>query len=229
MENDFKKKKIDKCIELALEEMLMSEETDKDEAEGEQPEFSPEFNLKMEQLIKQCKKNHYHKSRTRILKPAAVFIAIMLIANLSIMNVSAIRIPVRNFILEIRDKYFILDTRNNVSDINAIENETFRAAIPSYTIDGYSITNIMEDANLCIEYKNDNGGWYNFKIFAGAPSNAIDGVSSTKKAITVNDYNGMLIIKEAEINAFLEYKNFQIELTGNIPEDDVMNILKSID
>lgn len=227
MEDDFKKKKIDAYIELALEEILLSEEQETEDEEAH--EFSPKFERKMRRLIRKNKRIHYFKSRKPIVRAASIIIVCLIGINLSIITSSALRIPVRNFMLEIKDKYFVLDTRTNNRDVDAIRNESFKALIPSYMIEGYGISEIIEDANLCIIYENGEGGWYDFKIFTGAPSNAIDGATSIRKIITVKGYTGVLVMGEDKSNAFLEYKDLQIELIGNISEDEIMNILKSID
>ena len=101
--------------------------------------FSKEFEKKAYAINKRRKSLFYRATKTVPRKIAVILIAAVITVSL-MMSVSAIRIPVLNFITNIYDTYISIYFVENEEDLN-IPTNIEHVYLPTYIVDGYTQIN----------------------------------------------------------------------------------------
>lgn len=145
----------DAMLKVACEEVMESKIKEWDEDDGEEHEFSPEFERKMKKLMQsQTRKANAVKAKKALSRAAIVILAIMAAGFTVTMSAEALRVQFFNTITDFAEEYIGFSFRSQTEQ----PVDTGGVIYPSYVPEGFQIddTQIMPDA-VTIVYRNDDG------------------------------------------------------------------------
>ncbi len=122
--------------------------------EAEKTQIPESFDKKIQQLIKQRRKPYFYLINTVAKRVACVIVALLIAATCTVLSVDALREGVKNFFVEIYEKF---STACFSTDTDAPDNiEVYYT--PSFIPDGYEVSEVRRDNNAYrVMYKNDDG------------------------------------------------------------------------
>lgn len=234
MADELRKKKSDYLLELALEEQL---EHDADmvkyqaDHKSENPHiFSAQHHKRMKKIFKRAdrveKKSQHHRRHMRMAAGVALFVCI---SAVTITQVEAFRLPVMRYFYDIKEKSTMFGV---IKDAEQISNKSFEVYEPNYVPDGFTVlevTKYEEDQDFIIQYLNEEKQQeYRFYFFNDLESVAIDTEGGTIEELKINGNQTYLIQKKERIRILMYKNNVQCILIGNIPRDEAIKVMESI-
>lgn len=190
-----------------------------------QHEFSPEFERKIEKLIRKEKKFLWHFVNTaskRVAVIAAVFVMLLTTAC----SVEAIREPIVRFLIEVYESFTEYTFEGDKSD--TITKEYQMSTVP----EGFTQTDYFkEDAVIITTYENSDGDMIRFSQSITTDTNLfIDNESSVTKIIDVSGREVHLYIQDGLTSAiWLEDTYlFKVFCHGDFSEQSVIDIIETI-
>jgi len=117
--------------------------------------FSQDFENKMEKLIKQQRKLENRKKYIQIRKRVAVIIIVLFVSiSFVVANVEALKTPIINFIIEVKDKFTKINIKDEDKDQSSIIiPDDKNILLPTYMSVKYEITDfITSDKGYIIIY-----------------------------------------------------------------------------
>ena len=138
--------------------------------------FSPEFEEKMERLIKRRRKPFYYLFNTAAKRVACIIAALIIAMVSTVLSVDALRNGVKNFFVEVYEKFSTVLFEKDSSSPDTIE--VYYS--PSYIPDGYQLSEITKEASLGrIKFIDENGKeiiyTQSFVFSSGTDTNTEDG------------------------------------------------------
>lgn len=232
MGEDFRKKKSDYLLELALEEQLEHDaelEKYKSDDETTNPHiFSDEHNKRMEKIFKQADKAENKPKRLRRYRQmAAGFALILCISAYSATQVEAFRIPIMRFFTEVKEKSTLFGTNK---DEDTALTEHFAEFEPQYVPDGFEVQHIEEDkGGFVINYVNaEKKLSYRFYFYEYIGSSDVDTEDGITKGVEING-NQAHIVQEGEKIRVIMNKDFhRFSLIGDLSYENAVRIMESI-
>lgn len=230
MNEDFKKKKSEYLLELALEEQLENDPeilNFKSEDELETPHvFSKEHEKKMKEIFRAASRAERKAKNRKYFQRMAAGVAIMLcLSGFTVMNVEAFRVPVVEFLLDISEKYSVLQEKNNAKMVT----KNYQDFEPTYVPSEFYVDTVEEDnSSFFIYYISDNKQWYRLTFYKETISTSIDTENADVQEINI-DGNKAIYVKKDGVNHIVMYKKgTQYQLSGTISFEEICIILKSI-
>lgn len=232
MSKDFKNKKSDYLLELALEEQL-EQDVDmkkyKSDAEMDNPHvFSEEHNKRMQKLFKMAEKEEQRPKRfSRYRQMAAGFAAILCLSIFSVTQVEAFRLPVVRFFMDIKEKSTLFGASEE--DLIGLT-ENYKEHEPQYVPDGFSVLKVEEGkGTFCIKYLNDQKNQtYMYYFFDSMENTAVDTEDVDTVELEINGNRAYVVQKEQEIRILMDKNDNRLYLDGTIPYEEAVKIMESV-
>lgn len=230
MNEDFKKKKSAYLLELALEEQLENDPEIlkfKSEDELETPHvFSKEHEKKMKEIFRAASRAERRTKNRKYFQRMAAGIAVMLcLSGFTVMNVEAFRVPVVEFLLDISEKYTLLQPDTNSQTLT----KNFQIYEPTYVPVGFQVVELSEiEDRFSIDYSTEEQLWYTLIFCYNSRPLSIDTENTSLETYTINGNKAVIIEKNGILNIIMYSGNSYYELMGNISYDEANKILKSI-
>lgn len=157
-------------------------------------EFSPEFERKMEKLIRARKRPYYKYINTVGKRVAAIIIAVVIFFSTA-MTVEAIRVPVINCLVKVYDtfnKYVFGIDATGSNALDCLEKTYYLKEVP----EGFQLMQEMvsEEQNLHV-WANEEGNILQFRQQTLVNSIVIDNENVTRKTITIRGQEAFLTTK----------------------------------
>ena len=187
--------------------------------------FSPEFEEKMERLIKRRKKPFYYIFNTAAKRVACIIAALIIAMVSTVLSVDALRNGVKNFFVEAYEKFSTVFFDKDSSSPDTLE--VYYS--PSYIPDGYEQCRIKREAWLySLEYSNEQD-----KIIFQQHRIRSDGETiDTEDAVTEEIGNGIYVFKpQVKIKTFMwsdgNYQ-FLIRAYDDISKEELLKMADSL-
>lgn len=214
------------------EEELLTEE--KLRAQGEEHQFSPEFERKMEKLIKKMRRKERRKShQKRFHHVAAVFVAVILAGSVMVTKVEAIRAPIMNIIITMGER--CAEIRLQEQAEKQAVSEKYDDHLPQYIVPGFCIETVREEADqISVRYmaEDESGSFYSL-TFASVPGSAsYDTEDAVVTEIAIQGYPAVLIEKTKNEEAYTQVVWFpdggEYHISGYITAEEAVQVLESV-
>ncbi len=232
MSKNFRKKKSDYLLELALEEQLKHDtEMEKykicDEVENPHL-FSPEHNKRMQEIFKMAEKAEKKNKRLRRFhQVAAGFVLLFCISAFSITQVEAFRLPIIRFFMEIKEKSTLFGASE---EKNSGLTENYKEYEPHYVPNGFAVLEVHEEkGTFTIKYLNDQKQQgYKYYFFESMKNTAIDTEDGDTVEIKINGNTAYVVQKGEEVRILMNKDDKRFYLAGTIPYEEAIKVMKSI-
>lgn len=177
------------------------------------------------------KRQHAHF----LFKRASVILAaIIIIFSIMLGTVSAFRIQVCNFVLGITDKYTSLQLQD--ADKHSSGNQMIvdwkNTYAPTYMPDGYEADDILNtDTMKSITYKSKENNNLDIVYTEYDSSSTIEldtEAADVVKTVSINDNKGTLIVKDTMVTVGWTVDNKMFTVMGQVDENLIMQIAKSV-
>lgn len=226
---DFDYSILKKAFELYAEERYYSEEAL--EAER-QVTFSPEFEARMQKLIRRQKNPYYLVFNTVGKRVAAVTITILVALTVTTFSVKAFREPFVRFITEMFEKFtsivFVKDEEDTPRDTLA----TFEKQEPQYIPEGYAVDSVMETSiSYEVRYTKDGFDPIRYKQEQNLNTEAnVDTQNTDYTKVDIGKYEGVLYTNKDTINLYFCDKKcrYLLIVPTSLGENEVVRIAESI-
>lgn len=190
-----------------------------------QHEFSPEFERKIEKLIRKEKKFLWHFVNTAS-KRVAVIAAVFVMLFTTACSVEAIREPIVRFLIEVYESFTEYTFEGDKSD--TITKEYQISKVP----EGFTQTEYLKaDTGITTTYKNTYSDIIRFSQTITDDTNLfIDGENGNEKVLEISGREIHLYVRESFIHAMWIEDGYLLEIVchGDFTEQDVKNLIESI-
>ncbi len=227
MDKQLKDKIFDEMLKSALEKDLEQEAQNLPAEEELEPvQFSPEFEQKMKRLFQQQKKDKKQQG-FRASKVAIAVAGILVFTTIAAMQVDAFRIPAKNLVIQVTEKYTAFDFKEQTSGTTTIPDD-FKALFPTYSPGGFTMTEMEEGKiHLYVHYEKENE-FYLLTIYKKLQDVSLDTEEAKVTEMMIHDNKAWLIEKKGKIHIFMVKGTVQYFLLGNIDKDMGIKIMESI-
>ncbi len=194
------------------------------DAEYDEFEFSKEHQKKMNALFrnerKKCKKNTDEKSMRKMLAVAAVLIVIL---SISVMSVSAWRVKILNFVLNISQTNSDIDFDGKGNNSYNSDGINFK-----YIPEGFVLTQKDGSAGLYLKFENDTY-YFDFEMGDVTENISIDTESANIEKISINAQEA--IYSENDNHNILVWhdEKFTYRMIGNLDRSSMLKIAENIE
>lgn len=194
------------------------------DAEYDEFEFSKEHQKKMNALFrnerKKYKKNTDEKSMRKMLAVAAVLIVIL---SISVMSVSAWRVKILNFVLNISQTNSDIDFDGKGSNSYNSDGINFK-----YIPEGFVLTQKDGSAGLYLKFENDTY-YFDFEMGDVTENISIDTESANIEKISINAQEA--IYSENDNHNILVWhdEKFTYRMIGNLDRSSMLKIAENIE
>ncbi len=225
---DFDYSILKKAFELYAEERYYSEEAL--EAER-QVTFSPEFEARMQKLIRRQKNPYYLVFNTVGKRVAAVTITILVALTVTTFSVKAFREPFVRFITEMFEKFtsivFVKDEEDTPQSTFIFEKKE-----PQYIPEGYVLGSTTQ-TSVYYEAEYTREGYEPIRYWQQRNGNTemnIDTESIDYRKVYVGENEGMLYMNKDAMNLVFcnEQYRFLLVAPTTLAEDEIIHMAKSI-
>lgn len=230
MNDDLRKKKSDYLLELALEEQLEIDEEMNAYGTGSITpyEFSDEHISKIEEILRIAEnKEKRFKRRRKQLQVAVCLVLALSVSAFTVNQVEAFRLPFMRFFSEIKDKStkFGIQGENN---FNLTKN--YQQFEPQYIPDGFCVDQVEEgNGTFSIKYMNEQKKQiYTIWFFNENLTREIDTEEAGIVETEINGNETYIIEKKNEVRVWMNIKEQQYFLRGEISIDDAKKVMGSI-
>lgn len=190
-----------------------------------QHEFSPEFEWKIEKLIRKEKKLLWHFVNTaskRVAVIAAVFVMLLTTAC----SVEAIREPIVRFLIEVYESFTEYTFEGQKSD--TITKEYLMSTVP----EGFTQTDYFkDDAGITTTYENEHGDMIRFsQTITNETDLSIDGEYAKTEIVDVSGREVHLYLRDGISVAFWIEDTYLLKIVchGDFSEQSIINIIETI-
>lgn len=154
----------DAMLKVACEEVMDSKIKEWDEDDGEEHEFSPEFERKMKKLMQsQTRKANAVKAKRALSRAAIIILAIMAAGFTVTMSAEALRVQFFNTITDFAEEYIGFSFRSQTEQ----PVDTGGVIYPSYVPEGFQIDDVHISTNIStVTYINGIGEHILFKQYS---------------------------------------------------------------
>lgn len=232
MDEEFRKKKSEYLLKLALEEQLqqdadMEKYKSRDEIEAP-PIFSEGHNKRMKKIFKMAYKVENKSKRLRAYhRMAAGFLVILCISVYSVTQVEAFRLPIIRFFMDVKEKSTLFGTRKSEESVLTEQHSEYE---PKYVPYGFDVQHVEEDEDsFCITYANiQKKQGYRFYFFEDMRNCDVDTEEGFTKSIQINGNQAYIVQKKEEIRVLMNKEIHRFYLAGNIPYEEAIKIMESV-
>jgi len=221
-------KLFDGMLKTALEESMISEmETlPKREELDEMYPRSEIFDKRVMKIINSEEKVYKRKRKIEtIYKFAAVFMALIIVASITVYSVEAWRIRFMNFIIDIRQDHTVIDFNEELTGDAFRMDELYLGYVP----DGFRLEeSAVMGEQLFILFANDD---LHFMIIMNdiTASLAIDTEDAKVRRLDINEFQAFFSTND-NVNILVWHDNaYSYTITGNIDEETIIRIAKNME
>jgi len=207
---------------------VQKEEWERIEAIAVPATFSPEFERKMEKLIRAQRKPYYPLINTNFKKVVFSFAIVTILLITTVFSVSALREPVVRFIVETYEKFSQVFFHHLEEEFPATL-ETYYA--PTWLPMGYlEKTDQLVDVIIICErtYENENEDEIKFRQYTITTSLGIDTENVQAKSCSVSGKEGFFYSNKGIQNLSWSDGQYGFLLFGPVSEADLVRIAESI-
>jgi len=194
--------------------------------DGESHEFSQKHKDDMQSIFRlERKMRIYSRAKTYAKRVAVIFIAIIALSTITIASVSAWRIKVINFILEMtqQDTHITIDQDGLKSNIYKHNEITF-----NYVPEGFMLEKSKSQNNYIYYEFTKEHEFFDFHTMDINSSLSIDTENANVKRIVINE-NEALYSENNNISILVWHdEELMYVLTGNISENELVKIAENI-
>lgn len=192
-------------------------------------QFSPEFERKMEKLIRKARRKEWREKHRKGIRQLAAMVAVVFLAGgILVTQVDAIRVPVMSVVVTIGERFSEIVVKDSAQ--RNIPSNEFYSRLPTYMPDGFWVESVDEDKNSCTVFYSDNSeSYYSIDYYTSAADTAID----TENAIVLEqEIRGQpaIIAEKNGSTIIVWYPNgHEYILSGTISLEEMIRILESIE
>lgn len=215
----------DNNLKLALTE-LMYKEADELMVEYELYDFSPEFEKKMEKLIKRRRKPYFRMINTVGKRAACIAACAFIVSSASLMSVDAVREAVLGFIMNIFEDHSDISLTNDGKHPDTIQ-DVYEI---TYDISDYSIVfTDYNDRNRSTVYsKNDKEVVFE-QYIQDSFNLRINTEGATISHIDINGYDTIYYYDNSQNHNFIwDNGQYIFYLSSNLSKEETISIVKSV-
>lgn len=175
------------------------------------------------------KDKHGNLFKNTIRKVAIIFLVLAISMTLLTVSVDAFRVRVFNLIIEANEKYLSIKAEEDVRDKNDSYDDIKGYYAPSYIPEGFVLDSVENFGGsttmIFINIKNQR------ILFDQSPigtSFQIDSEDAIIDEITINDVQGIAIIKEESNKIFWSNKDFNFYISSAIEPSEMIKVAESL-
>lgn len=191
-----------------------------------QHEFSPEFERKIEKLIRKEQTFFWHFVNTAS-KRVAVIAVVLVMLFTTACSVEAIREPIVRFLIEVYESFTEYTFEGEKSD--TITKEYQMSTVP----EGFTQTDYFkDDAGITTTYENEQGDMIRFsQTITSGTDITIDGEHAKTKIVDVSGREVQLYLREDISVAFWIEDIYMLKIVyhGTISEQNIIDIIQTIE
>jgi len=188
--------------------------------------FSPEFERKMDRLIRRNKKPYY-KMINSIGKRVAVFIVTLLIAvSVTIISVDALRKNVFDFLVNIYEDFISIFYDKTPEDNT--ENKIDEFFVPQYIPEGYEIISNEVQHGAVLKIYSNTKNRFIFSQFVLSINLNIDIENREYEKVDINGNIGIFYTEKGINHIVWDDSKYCFEIKGSISKDEIIKIAKSL-
>jgi len=189
--------------------------------------FSRSFESKMRKVIARQKRAESWKRYGGLLsKAAAVFIVVTWIL---VARVEAVRVPVMNFYLEIKDEFtrIVMQDEDTNSPVRLPDRKDLY--LPSFIPGSYRLVRVIDNKDYCIiTYENGAGNSLIFSQDNEGKGISIDTEGAEIYETTINGNKSVISVKENKTIILTVAPDKTFTLSGEIDRDTAIKIMQSV-
>lgn len=191
--------------------------------------FSPEFERKMEKLIRRARYvEWWQRNRTRVKRLTAMFAVVLLVGGLLVTKADALRIPFFKLLYTAREEYTEIDV--GVPDEDPHISEEFAEFLPSYVLEGFELNSIKEYETFCtLSYENKNDSYYSVVFYIAAANGAIDTEKTKVNEQNIKGYPGYITEKDGRTTLLWYPNEHEYIISGSISLEEIFCLIESIE
>ncbi len=225
MKKDLQDKLFDSMLRAAFQEKVSTQEPE----DVPPHEFSPEFERKMQKLIRRMERQDWRQThRRKLRRVAAMFALVIVLGGTLVVKVDAVRVPFVNFVLSVGDGFSSVDIVGNQNQPEVPEDmETF---LPAYVPDGFQLSSSDSDNSFfMVSYTNEAESYYSILFYRSARSSALDTEDADVEQREINGYPA-IVIRENE-QTIVEWfpDGHEYFITGTVPLEEILHMIDSIE
>lgn len=193
---------------------------------------------KFKKLCDEELKKQKHKTKGKKLlfyKVATAAAVLLLLVNISIVSVPAVRMVVLNFLTERHQKYTRITSNSNENVKNDRRNDRYKIIFDkeyeiTYLPEKFKVIDYTKDSlGIGINYKDDNDNLIMYSQDIEDPAIHIDTEDAEVKYIDINGYSALVSIKSTHITMVWKLENSFITLSGvGLSESEMLKVARSV-
>lgn len=216
----------DNNLKLALTE-LMYKEADELMVEYESYEFSPEFEEKMEKLIKRRRKPYFRMINTVGKRVACIAACAFIVSSASLMSVDAVREAVFGFIMNIFEDHSDISFEDDGKHPDTIQ-DIYEIG---YDMSDYEISfEVNNDKMRSVEYMDNKGNSIVFEQYVEDAFNLrINTEDATVSHIDLNGYDAMYYYDNNSFNNLIwDNGQYIFYISSNLTKEKTISVAESV-
>lgn len=192
-------------------------------------QFSPEFERKMEKLIRKARRKEWReKHRKGIRQLAAMLAVVFLTGGILVTQVDAIRVPVMSVMITIGERFSEIVVQDPAQR-DTLSNE-FHSRLPTYMPDGFWVESVDEDKDGCtVFYSNSTKKYYSIDYYTSAADTAIDTENAIVSEQKIRGQPAIIAEKDGSTIIVWYPNGHEYILSGTISLEEMIRILESIE
>lgn len=216
----------DNKLKNALFDALAPEYEQKLYAQTSEHSFSPEFEKKMEKLVKHRSKPYYKLINSFGKRVACVTATLLIASSVTILSVDAFRESFANLIVNVYEKFSAVSSEEPTNSPDTIEDiYEITYDLSDYTVDYKEYTKYSRNISyinndISIDFRQCTKKMYNVKL------NTEGAEIST---VNIGEYEAMYYRDNHNYdNVIWDNGDYIMQLSSNIGKDELINIAKSV-
>lgn len=190
--------------------------------------FSPEFERKMEKLIRRARYvEWWQRNRTRVKRLTAMFAVVLLVGGLLVTKADALRLPFLKLIYTTREEFTEIDV--GTSDEENRLSKELAEFLPTYVLEGFQFDLVEEGEDFFrCAYKNKDGEYYSVSFFESVLGGAVDTENAMATEIKIKGFPGFITEKDDRITILWYPDGYQYVVEGTISVQEMLDIIESV-
>lgn len=222
----------DELLRMALEDHILQAEPElkkKDELQkdGDLHKFSPEFEERFENMLRESQNKKKTKNRKRLfMRIAACFLLVVGVGTVTIASVDAIRVPFMSFILSIGQESgeMVGDEENHIP-----VSEQYINSYPTYIPEGFYMVAYTEyDNGYSASYQSESMQYFQLDYYENSKTFSFDAEDSDVEETMIHDSKAAVSSRDGRVVVTWPTPDYNFILAGNLPKDEALEILNSV-
>lgn len=222
----------DELLHMALEDYVRQAPSElkkkkQMQEEGELHQFSPEFEKKFENLLRESQTKKRRHTRNRVFaRLAACLIIVIGVGAVTIASVDALRVQFISFFLSIgQESAEIVGSTNDGIPVS----EEYYSSYPTYIPDGFVVISLSEyDNGYSVAYQNDQAKFFQLDCFDSSNRFSLDAENSDVQQIDIDGSEATMSARDGRVVVSWPTENYNYLLSGDIAAEEAIKILESI-